>query len=103
MKALISGTAGFIGSHLCEKLLANGWEVTGVDNFNDSYDPQVKRRNIANSLRTQNFRLIEGDIRDSDLMDTAFDGDTDVVVHLAAMAGVRPSIAQPLLYSDVNV
>jgi len=103
MKALITGAAGFIGSHLCERLLADDWGVVGVDNFDDYYDPQIKRRNINNCLKNKNFVLIEADIRDSDAMDKVIGGDVQIIVHLAAMAGVRPSIAQPLLYADVNV
>lgn len=103
MKALITGAAGFIGSHLCERLLAEGWAVIGVDNFDDFYDPQIKRRNISNCLKNENFRLIEADIRDSDVMDRAVGDGMDVIVHLAARAGVRPSIAQPVLYADVNI
>jgi UDP-glucuronate 4-epimerase len=103
MKALITGAAGFIGSHLCERLLADDWAVVGVDNFNDFYDPQIKRRNISNCLMNKNFQLIEADIRDSDDMDKVVGGDVKIIVHLAAMAGVRSSIAQPLLYADVNV
>jgi UDP-glucuronate 4-epimerase len=103
MKALITGAAGFIGSHLCEQLLADGWTVVGVDNFDDFYDPQVKRRNISDCLKNENFQLIEADIRDRDAMDRAIRAGVDVIVHLAARAGVRPSIAQPVLYADVNI
>ena len=103
MRALITGAAGFIGSHLCERLLADGWEVVGVDNFDDFYDPQIKRRNISDCLKNKNFQLIEADIRDGETMDKAAGEDVRIIVHLAAMAGVRPSIAQPLLYADVNV
>ena len=103
MKALITGAAGFIGSHLCERLLADDWAVIGVDNFNDFYDPQIKRRNISDCLRNEKFQLIEADIRDSDAMDKAVGRDVQIIVHLAAMAGVRPSIVRPLLYADVNV
>jgi UDP-glucuronate 4-epimerase len=103
MKALVTGSAGFIGSHLCERLLADGWQVAGVDNFNDFYDPNVKRRNIAGCLENKKFRLIQADIRDAAAMEKAIAGDIDVIVHLAAMAGVRPSIEQPLLYADVNI
>jgi len=103
MRALITGAAGFIGSHLSEHLLADGWAVVGVDNFDDFYDPQIKRRNISDCLKNKNFRLIEADIRDGDAMDKATGEDVQIIVHLAAMAGVRPSIAQPLLYADVNV
>jgi UDP-glucuronate 4-epimerase len=103
MKALITGAAGFIGSHLTERLLADDWTVVGVDNFDDYYDPQIKRRNISECLKNKNFQLIEADIRDDDAMDKVFSGDVQIIVHLAAMAGVRPSIAQPLLYADVNI
>ncbi len=103
MKALITGAAGFIGSHLSERLLADGWAVVGVDNFDDFYDPQIKRRNISDCLKNKNFRLVEADIRDGDAMGKASAENVQIIVHLAAMAGVRPSIAQPRLYADVNV
>jgi UDP-glucuronate 4-epimerase len=103
MKALITGAAGFIGSHLCERLLAEGWAAIGVDNFDDFYDPQIKRRNIDACIQNKNFELIEADIRDSAAMDKAIDSDIDIIVHLAAKAGVRPSIEQPVLYADVNI
>ena len=103
MRALITGAAGFIGSHLCQRLLADGWAVVGVDNFDDFYDPQIKRRNISDCLKNKNFQLVEADIRDGDAMGKAAGEDVRIIVHLAAMAGVRPSIAQPLLYADVNV
>lgn len=103
MKTLVTGAAGFIGSHLSERLLRDGWTVTGVDNFDAFYDPRVKRDNIAGCLANPNFRLIEADIRDQGAMDKAIGDDTDVIVHLAARAGVRPSIAEPVLYMDVNL
>ena len=103
MKVLITGTAGFIGSHLSERLLADGWEVLGIDNFDDFYEPQTKWRNIAGCLKNKSFRLIEADIRDRVAMDKAVGEGVEIIVHLAARAGVRPSIAQPLLYADVNV
>ncbi|MBN2592162.1 MAG: GDP-mannose 4,6-dehydratase [Sedimentisphaerales bacterium] len=103
MRALITGAAGFIGSHLCERLLANGWNVVGVDNFDDFYDPQIKRQNISDCLKNKNFQLFEADIRDYEAMTKAISGDVQVIVHLAAKAGVRPSIDQPLLYADVNI
>ncbi len=103
MKALVTGAAGFIGSHLCERLFAEGWAVVGVDNFDDFYDPQIKRHNINGCLQNKNFKLIEADIRNSAAMDKAIGGDIEIIVHLAARAGVRPSIAQPVLYTDVNV
>jgi UDP-glucuronate 4-epimerase len=103
MKVLITGAAGFIGSHLSERLLGDGWTVVGVDNFDDFYDPKIKRRNIEGCLKNKNFQLVEADIRDGSAMNDAVASDTDIIVHLAAKAGVRPSIAQPLLYADVNV
>ena len=103
MKAFVTGAAGFIGSHLCERLLAEGWEVVGVDNFDDFYDPQIKRRNIETCLKNKNFRLVEADIRDSTAMDKAIDSGVEIIVHLAARVGVRSSIAQPALYADVNI
>jgi UDP-glucuronate 4-epimerase len=103
MKVLVTGAAGFIGSHLCERLLGDRFVVVGVDNFDDFYDPQIKRRNIAGCLENENFELVEADIRDRAAMDDAVGRGVDVIVHLAAKAGVRPSIAQPLLYSDVNI
>jgi len=102
-KVLVTGAAGFIGSHLSERLLGDSWVVVGVDNFDDFYDPQIKRRNIDGCLKNKNFQLIEADVRDSAAMDKTIGDGVEVTVHLAARAGVRPSIAQPLLYADVNV
>jgi len=102
-KALVTGAAGFIGSHLCERLLGDGWSVVGVDNFDGFYDPQIKRRNIAECLNNGSFRLVEADIRDRAAMDEVVGESIEVIVHLAAKAGVRPSIAEPLLYADVNI
>lgn len=103
MKALITGAAGFIGSHLSERLLDSGWTVAGIDNFDDFYDPGIKRRNIRKCLEHANFQLIEADVRDNVAMDKVVGDGVKTIVHLAAKAGVRPSIAQPLLYADVNV
>jgi UDP-glucuronate 4-epimerase len=103
MKAVVTGTAGFIGSHLTERLLRGGWAVTGVDSFDTFYDPRIKRRNIAACMVNPHFHLVEADIRDKAAMANAIDAGTDVIVHLAARAGVRPSIAEPALYTDVNV
>lgn len=103
MKAVVTGAAGFIGSHLSERLLRDGLTVVGVDNFDGFYDPRIKRRNVAGCLAHPNFRLFEADIRDRAAMEKAVTDDTDVVVHLAARAGVRPSIAEPMLYADVNI
>ncbi len=103
MKILITGAAGFIGSHLSERLLSDGHIVVCIDNFDDFYDPKVKRNNIESCLRNKNFQLIEADIRDGAAMDKAIADGIEVIVHLAARAGVRPSIAHPMLYNDVNV
>lgn len=103
MKAIVTGAAGFIGSHLCERLLKEQWTVVGVDNFDNYYDPKVKRSNIKDCLPNKNFKLIEEDIRDSAAMSRVAGGNADIIVHLAAKAGVRPSIAQPALYTDVNI
>ncbi|OHB59551.1 MAG: epimerase [Planctomycetes bacterium RBG_13_46_10] len=103
MKALVTGAAGFIGSHLCERLLAQNWEVVGVDNFDEFYDKKIKRHNIEGCLKNKIFHLIEADIRDSAAIDKAIGGDIEIIVHLAARAGVRPSIENPSLYTDVNV
>ena len=145
MKVIITGAAGFIGSHLCERLLAQGWDVVGLDNFDPFYDPAIKRRNLETALLSPRFRLVEGDIRDSGVVDRiaraavelqadlpeglqadlSTDLSTglsesapetgapeeekkparilDAVVHLAARAGVRTSLEDPVLYSDVNL
>lgn len=103
MKVLVTGAAGFIGSHLCEKLLADGRRVVGIDNFDDFYEPKVKWQNLENSLAHDNFGLIEADIRDVPAMNDAVGQGFDVIVHLAARAGVRPSIENPMLYTDVNI
>lgn len=98
----ITGAAGFIGSHLTERLLARGFKVTGIDNFCDFYDPGTKRNNLESALRNDLFALVEGDIRDPGVVRQSVSG-CDAVVHLAAMAGVRPSMKDPDLYRDVNV
>lgn len=101
---LVTGGAGFIGSCLVDQLLEQGASVTVLDNFNDFYDTSVKRDNIQAALAHHNCRLVEGDIRERDVMMRVFAGEKiDRVVHLAAMAGVRPSLQQPALYMDVNV
>lgn len=101
--AIVTGAAGFIGSHVCERLLGAGWRVSGIDLFDDFYDPGVKRRNVAGAARHPQFSLIEADIRDETAMNRVLAPGADVVVHLAARAGVRPSIENPLLYLDVNM
>ena len=100
---LVTGGAGFIGSHLTRRLLERGDRVTVLDDFNDFYDPRRKRDNVAPFLERDDYRLVEGDIRDDDLVDRLFaEGKFDAVVHLAARAGVRPSLEEPLLYEEVN-
>ncbi len=101
MRVLITGGAGFIGSHLGERLLARGDEVVVLDNFNDFYSPAIKRRNVEEALG--DARVVVGDLRDAPLIEGLVGEGFDAVVHLAAMAGVRPSVEDPLLYQDVNV
>ena len=101
--ALVTGGAGFIGSHVVDHLLAAGWRVTVLDNFDPFYAPERKRRNIAGHLAHPAYRLVEADLRDSAALRTRLTDAYDVVIHLAARAGVRPSIEDPLTYQDVNV
>ncbi len=102
---LVTGGAGFIGSHLVDRLLAeNEWRVTVVDDFNDFYDPAIKRANVTRHREHANYQLSEADIRQKHALERIFkDANFDVIVHLAARAGVRPSLEQPLLYSETNV
>jgi UDP-glucuronate 4-epimerase len=102
---LVTGGAGFIGSHLVARLLAEGqWRVTVVDDFNDFYDPALKRRNVGPHLGREKFELREADIRDRAALAEVFKETTfDCVVHLAARAGVRPSLAEPVLYTETNI
>jgi len=127
---LVTGAAGFIGSHLCERLLEEDYRVVGLDNFNDFYDPEIKKRNVSGLLDNPNFTLIPGDILNRELLEAIFSGDCEtvkrlslapeehpvdslnpssqlpapkVVIHLAAMAGVRPSLVSPTKYVDVDI
>jgi len=103
-RILLTGAAGFIGSHVAEALLQRGDEVIGLDNFDPYYDPAIKRRNVAWAEGQAGYRLVEGDIRNTRALDEAFGGrGVDAVIHLAARAGVRPSILNPQLYDSVNV
>ena len=103
-KILVTGGAGFIGSHVLERLLAEGRRVVCLDNFDSYYDPAVKRANLSPVLGHPAFRLVEGDIRDEKTVAGLFrDERFDAVFHGAARAGVRPSIQLPALYHDVNV
>ena len=101
-KVLVTGGAGFIGSHVCEKLVAEGFEVVVLDDFNDYYDPAIKRQNLEPVK--DRLTVVAGDLRDRGLVDELFakSGFTSVI-HLAARAGVRPSIADPRLYFSTNV
>lgn len=108
---LVTGGAGFIGSHLSERLIKEGNKVLVVDNFNNYYDPAIKRNNIEevkktcieNNIHLDNYKVFEGDIRDNEFLKEVFTNKIDSIIHLAAMAGVRPSIENPALYYDVNI
>ena len=103
---LVTGGAGFIGSHLCERLLSDGIRVICLDNFDSFYDPNIKIKNVEGISKKfpALFDLVTGDIRNPDHLKGVFQKNKiDSVVHLAARAGVRPSIAEPLLYQDVNI
>src|SRR5215218_8812121 len=104
MRIVITGAAGFIGSHTCERLVARGHEVVGVDSFDSYlYPADVKRRNAAELAKLPSFRLVEADICDRDAMASVITKDIDVVCHLAALAGVRPSLAEPMRYLRTNI
>jgi len=99
----ITGGAGFIGSSLAEELLNQGQKVIVIDNFCDFYNPKIKENNIKELIKDTNFKLYREDIRNKAAIKRIFDeNDIDIVVHLAAMAGVRPSIENPILYQEVN-
>jgi UDP-glucuronate 4-epimerase len=102
---LITGGAGFIGSHLVDQLLSEGdWRITVVDDFNDFYSPSIKRDNIREHLKNPNYKLVEADIRDQVALEQAFvEANFDCIVHLAARAGVRPSLKEPQLYVETNI
>jgi UDP-glucuronate 4-epimerase len=105
VKFLVTGGAGFIGSHLCERLLAAGHSVWAFDDLNSFYDPELKRRNLREiQSRTQPFEFVRGDLADADaLAGLLSEVKFDQIIHLAARAGVRPSLEQPALYQRVNV
>jgi UDP-glucuronate 4-epimerase len=101
---VVTGGAGFIGSHLCEHLIGNGKRVICIDNFNNYYDPGIKADNIAYLITNQSFVLYKNDIRHKDDLEMIFEHyNPGLVIHLAAMPGVRPSIENPALYNDVNI
>lgn len=100
----ITGGAGFIGSHVTERLLNTGHKIAVIDNLNEFYDPAIKRKNIEPFLAHENFTLFETDIRDKTDIESIFANQKfDELIHLAAMAGVRPSIEDPVLYNDINL
>jgi len=101
--ALVTGGAGFIGSHLVDRLLDEGWAVTVVDNFDPFYDPKLKRSYVKRHFDYDAYRLVEADIRDRESLCKQLRDDYDMIVHLAAKAGVRPSIRDPIGYQEVNV
>lgn len=104
MRILVTGAAGFIGSHLCERLTSDGHSVWGLDNFDDFYDPELKRRNISRVGLHPHMHVVEGDVRDQILLDGLFGTvPFDLVIHLAARPGVQPSVNDPGLCYDVNV
>ena len=102
MNILVTGGAGFIGSHVCRRLLSEGYSVTLIDNFNDYYDPSIKRANVSGL--GDRVWVVEGDIRDRDQIQRLFaEGKFETVIHIAARAGVRPSVIDPQLYIDTNI
>lgn len=104
MRILLTGGAGFIGSHVGEALLGRGDEIVSLDNFDPYYARARKEANIRDSLRREGYRLVEGDFRDGDLLRALFaEARPDAVVHLGAKAGVRPSVEDPAGYASVNV
>lgn len=104
MRIVITGAAGFIGSHTCERLVARGHELVGVDSFDGYlYGADIKRRNAAELAKLTSFRLVEADVCDRDAMASVITKDIDVVCHLAALAGVRPSLADPMRYLRTNI
>lgn len=104
MKIFITGGAGFIGSHVVDKLLDRGDSVVCIDNFNDYYNPKFKKQNVEEHIKHTNYKLIKGDITDQKLLDDIFLKNTfEKIVHVAARAGVRPSIENPFIYQKTNI
>ncbi len=104
MTIMVTGCAGFIGSHVVDRLLGSGKTVVGIDNFDPYYDPSIKMRNIQNNLDDDNYTFYRADIRKKSELEKIFEEHKiDTIIHLAARAGVRPSIQDPLLYEDVNI
>ena len=104
MRVLVTGGAGFIGSHLVDRLIGEEHHVVCLDNFDPYYDSAIKRRNIAHNLENKNFKLVETDVRDKGKLEGVFKNQKiEQVVHLAAKVGVRPSVQDPFIYEDVNI
>jgi UDP-glucuronate 4-epimerase len=104
LTVFVTGAAGFIGSHVCEALLSRGDRVVGLDNFDPFYDRKIKERNLGDLRAHRAFSFLEGDIRDATALSRWGEGiRPDALIHLAAKAGVRPAVADPAGYADVNV
>jgi UDP-glucuronate 4-epimerase len=101
-RILVTGAAGFIGSHVVDALLAEGHDVVGIDVYDDFYDPELKAQNLSAAKTSGAFTEVQGDIRDPETL-SRLPAEIDIVIHLAARAGVRPSIQDPALYASVNV
>jgi UDP-glucuronate 4-epimerase len=104
MRFLVTGGAGFIGSHVCERLLSEGHAVTAFDDLNNFYDPRIKEQNLREISSNRGFNFVRGDITDATAVERLFAAEKfDQIIHLAARAGVRPSLEEPALYQRVNV
>ncbi len=103
MKIVVTGGAGFIGSHLIDRLLAENHTIINIDNFDPFYPREIKERNIDGHKEYKTYSLVEADIRNLNAVMDAVPDDTEAIVHLAAKAGVRPSIEDPVTYQEVNV
>lgn len=103
MNILVTGAAGFIGSHLCESLLNQGHTVIGIDNFDGFYAKNIKKENLSTSLKSSKFTFLEIDFRDSNNLSELENYEINTIIHLAGKAGVRPSIESPIEYQETNV
>ena len=103
LSVLVTGASGFIGSHLCETLLSQGHHITGIDNFDPFYNRETKERNMRSFRDHRNFRFLELDITDAAHLEESFPENVDAIFHLAAKAGVRPSISDPIEYQKNNL